>query len=126
VCAISHKVINGLLTSTKKLVGDQYQIIHKVSDTEGAYSYTVTTKNPDCERAAQGSSSVVIGGTSWLFARDGMEETLDYLFIDEGGQLSLANLLSISRAAKNLIILGDCQQLEQPIQAAHPDGAELS
>lgn len=126
VCAISHKVINGLLTSTKKLVGDSFNITHKVNDTSGSYIYNVTTKNQDCERLAQGTSPVVIGGTSWLFARDGMEGTLDYLFIDEGGQLSLANLLSISRAAKNLIILGDCQQLEQPIQASHPEGAELS
>ncbi|EQC47178.1 TM0106 family RecB-like putative nuclease [Bacteriovorax sp. Seq25_V] len=126
VSAISHKVINGLLTSTKKLVGDEFQIIHKVSDQTVEYDYRVTKKNPDCEALANGEEPVLIGGTSWLFARDGMEQTLDYLFIDEGGQLSLANLLSISRSAKNLIILGDCQQLEQPIQAAHPDGADLS
>ena len=126
VSAISHKVINGLLTSTKKLIGDEYPILHKVSDTSADYGYTVTSKNPDCETLVTGSGAALIGGTSWLFSRDGMEDTLDYLFIDEGGQLSLANLLSISRAAKNLIILGDCQQLEQPIQAAHPDGADLS
>jgi uncharacterized protein len=126
VSAISHKVITGLLSSTKKLVGDKYQIIQKVGDTSLDYSYQVTTKNQDCESLANGDDPVVIGGTSWLFARDDMEDTLDYLFIDEGGQLSLANLLSISRSAKNLIILGDCQQLEQPIQASHPDGADLS
>lgn len=126
VSAISHKVINGLLTSTKKLVGDDFTIMHKVSDRTVSYDYSITINNQDCENLANGSDAVLIGGTSWLFARDGMEETLDYLFIDEGGQLSLANLLSISRAAKNLVILGDCQQLEQPIQASHPDGADLS
>jgi uncharacterized protein len=126
VSAISHKVINGLLTSTKKLVGDDFTIIHKVSDKSIKYDYQVTSNNSDCENLANGSGPVLIGGTSWLFARDGMEGSLDYLIIDEGGQLSLANLLSISRAAKNLIILGDCQQLEQPIQASHPDGADLS
>jgi len=126
VSAISHKVINGLLSSTKKLVGDDCVVIQKVSDTNVDYDYTVTKKNDECESLANGPDPVLIGGTSWLFARDGMEESLDYLFVDEGGQLSLANLLSISRAAKNLVILGDCQQLEQPIQAAHPDGADLS
>lgn len=126
VSAIGHKVINGLLNSTKKLIGDDFTILHKVSDKNVSYDYSVTVKNEDCESLANGTDPVLIGGTSWLFARDGMEESLDYLFIDEGGQLSLANLLSISRAAKNLIILGDCQQLEQPIQASHPEGADLS
>ncbi len=126
VSAVSHKVINNLLSSTKKLVGDNFTIIHKVSNSDVVYDYRVTTKNQDCEALANSTEAVLIGGTSWLFARDGMEDSLDYLFIDEGGQLSLANLLSISRSAKNLIILGDCQQLEQPIQASHPDGADLS
>ena len=126
VCAISHKVINGLLSSTHKLVGDKFEIIHKVSDKNADYSYKVAFKAAECHTLASGDKPCVIGGTSWLFAHPDMNERLDYLFIDEGGQLSLANLLSISSAAKNLVILGDCQQLEQPIQADHPEGADLS
>ena len=38
----------------------------------------------------------VVGGTSWLWARDEAVEKLDYLFVDEAGQMSLSNVLSIS------------------------------
>lgn len=29
----------------------------------------------------------MIGGTSWLFARPEMDQKLDYLFVDEAGQM---------------------------------------
>ena len=40
--------------------------------------------------------------------------------------MSLANVLAASRATKNLVLLGDPAQLEQPQQGAHPDGTEVS
>jgi uncharacterized protein len=46
--------------------------------------------------------------------------------IDEAGQLSLANALGAATAAKNVLLLGDPQQLEQPIQGSHPDGCDTS
>lgn len=48
------------------------------------------------------------------------------LFVDEAGQISLANALAVSQAARNLVFLGDPSQLEQPQQGSHPDGADLS
>ena len=51
---------------------------------------------------------------------------LDYPFIDEAGQVSAANLVAMSRAAKNIILIGDQMQLEQPIQASHPKGSGQS
>ncbi len=126
VCAVSHKVVSGLLDSCQKLLAGQFTVIQKVKEKPQFGHYQYTTQNKDCEKLAADVHPVLIGATSWLFARDAMEQTLDYLFIDEGGQLSLANLIAVSRSAKNLIILGDCQQLQQPIQASHPDGAEVS
>ena len=55
-----------------------------------------------------------------------MRESVDVLFVDEAGQMSLANALAVSVAAGSLVLLGDPQQLEQPIQGAHPDGADTS
>ena len=55
-----------------------------------------------------------------------MVGALDYLFIDEAGQVSVANLVAMSRAAKNIILIGDQMQLEQPIQASHPKGSGQS
>lgn len=68
----------------------------------------------------------VVGGTAWLFSRPEWESVLDYLFIDEAGQVSLANVVAMARCAKNLVLLGDQMQLEQPIQGSHPGEAGLS
>jgi superfamily I DNA and/or RNA helicase len=51
---------------------------------------------------------------------------VDVLFVDEAGQMSLANVLALSQAAKNLVLLGDPQQLEQPLKGSHPEGADVS
>lgn len=68
----------------------------------------------------------VVAGTAWLFTRPEWEDQLDYLFIDEAGQVSLANAVAMSRCATNLVLMGDQMQLEQPIQGTHPGDAGLS
>ena len=50
----------------------------------------------------------------------------DYLFIDEAGQVSLANLVGMSESADNLILMGDQMQLSQPTIGTHPDRTGLS
>lgn len=62
----------------------------------------------------------VIGGTAWLFSRPEMAGTLDYLFIDEAGQVPLANAIGGGMSAHNLILMGDQMQLAQVTQGAHP------
>jgi predicted RecB family nuclease len=68
----------------------------------------------------------VIGGTAWAFASDTLAGRLDYLFVDEAGQMSIANLIAVSRATKNIVIMGDQMQLAQPIQGSHPMESGLS
>ncbi|MBM7051622.1 AAA domain-containing protein [Rothia sp. ZJ1223] len=65
---------------------------------------------------------VLFGGTAWDFANRSKfsEAELDLLVIDEAGQYSLANTLAVSRAARNLLLLGDPQQLPQVTQGSHP------
>ena len=63
---------------------------------------------------------------AWLWAREEAEGTLDVLFVDEAGQMSLANVLAVSQAARSVVLLGDPQQLEQPQKGTHPEGAEVS
>jgi uncharacterized protein len=55
-----------------------------------------------------------------------MANSVDVLFLDEAGQMSLANTLAIAQAATTLILLGDPQQLDQPQRGVHPPGAEAS
>lgn len=68
----------------------------------------------------------VIGATAFAFARADVTVPLDYLFVDEASQVSMANLMVAARAAGNIILMGDQMQLEQPIQGVHPDKAGLS
>jgi uncharacterized protein len=68
----------------------------------------------------------VVAGTAWLWSRPEFTRSVDTLFVDEAGQLSLANTLAVAGAATNLVLLGDPQQLAQPSRAAHPPGAERS
>lgn len=71
-------------------------------------------------------SGGVVGGTAWLFTLPEWDGALDFLFIDEAGQVSLANAVATARCANNLVLLGDQMQLEQPIQGSHPGDAGLS
>jgi uncharacterized protein len=48
------------------------------------------------------------------------------LFVDEAAQMALPNVLAISQACTSLVLLGDPQQLEQPIQGSHPEGTDVS
>ena len=68
----------------------------------------------------------LVAGTSWLWSRQQFASSTDVLFVDEAGQLSLANVLSVAHAAATLVLLGDPQQLAQPSDVAHPPGAGVS
>ena len=68
----------------------------------------------------------LIAGTSWLFAREELDQHVDTLFVDEGGQFALADAIAVGTAARNLVLLGDPNQLPQVSQGSHPPGAEAS
>ena len=84
----------------------------------------MTTDNAEPLAALLGGARV-IAGTSWLWAREDYFEAVDVLFVDEAGQMSLANVLALSQAARSVVLLGDPQQLEQPLTGSHPDGADV-
>jgi uncharacterized protein len=68
----------------------------------------------------------LLAGTAWLFARADFEGRLDTLFVDEAGQVSLADALAVGHAARNLVFLGDPNQLAQVSQGAQPNEAKVS
>ena len=129
VTAVSHKVIRNLLDKAVERgaeKGINVVIRHKAKSgtNDSAGEPTILIKKEDALDALNHGS--VVGGTAWLWADNIFEGTLDYLFVDEAGQMSLTNVLTISRAARNIILLGDPQQLEQPKKGAHPEGADIS
>ncbi|GAA4901152.1 TM0106 family RecB-like putative nuclease [Streptomonospora salina] len=69
----------------------------------------------------------LVGGTAWNMANEAMTaDPLDVLIIDEAGQFALADTLAVSAAARNLVLLGDPQQLPQVVQGSHSEGAAAS
>ncbi|MCP2625160.1 TM0106 family RecB-like putative nuclease [Mycolicibacterium smegmatis] len=70
----------------------------------------------------------VIGGTAWDFANPVRipPGSLDLLVVEEAGQYSLANTIAVAPAARNLLLLGDPQQLPQVSQGTHPEPVDTS
>jgi len=63
----------------------------------------------------------IFAGTKYHLASTFYDQKIDFLFIDEAGQVSLADLISIGNIAKNIILIGDQNQLGQPIKGSHPN-----
>ena len=73
----------------------------------------------------------LVAGTAWALTRDAVDihaapRPLDVLFVDEAGQVALADVLAAATAARSLVLLGDPNQLPQVSQGSHPEGAERS
>src|SRR5262249_27283991 len=88
---------------------------------------------PGCQHIATASGATdrvcsvpLVGGTAWCLSRAELAGWFDYLFVDEASQVSLANVVAMSRATRNLVLVGDQMQLSQPTRAAHPGKSGLS
>ena len=124
----SHEVIRNLLKEVEVQRGRRrVRMGHRAGEDFELESFiTRLWSNPEaCEKLEAGDLDVV-GGTSWLWSRSEFANSVDVLFVDEAGQMSLANTLAVARAAGSLVLLGDPQQLDQPQKGSHPDGADVS
>lgn len=149
ITALSHKVIRKLLDEVQQAAekeGCDIRCLQRVRElSAGARTMpprqkgaggastpplppgiTETTKNDDVDRCLAVGAVDVVGGTAWLWARAELAGGIDVLFVDEAGQMALADVLAVSAATRNLVLLGDPQQLEQPIQGTHPEGCDAT
>ncbi len=130
ITAGSHKVISNLLSRLCKEACDakvKLSIVQKAKADGCEHDFVTQVKdNPDVLKKLQSGEAHVAAGTPWLWSRAEMASSVDVLFVDEAGQMSLANVLAISPAAKSVVLLGDPQQLDQPQKGVHPPGAEVS
>lgn len=131
VTAQSHKVIHNLLRETAMAAREANVVfggLKKASDDPETWyedDFVHCTKDNAVVESLP-SGVLLFAGTAWLFSRLGMERSLDYLFIDEAGQISLADALAVGTAARNIVLLGDPSQLAQVSTGSHPAGAERS
>ncbi len=131
ITAVSHKVISNLLQyacSAARADNVQLNAVQKANDTDGCPDRIVAqvSENEEILDSLRSSTVRVVAGTPWLWARREMFNSVEVLFIDEAGQMSLADVLAISQAAPSLVLLGDPQQLNQPQQGVHPPGVDVS
>ena len=77
-------------------------------------------------RSFLAANAQLIAGTAWAMADPLLDQTLDYLFVDEAGQVSLGHLIPAAISSKNIVLLGDQMQLSQPTQGVHPGESGLS
>jgi uncharacterized protein len=132
VTGSSHKVVTNLLNEVFKAAAERdetVEIVQKVDDNDSdERPWRAVKDNGKMDKllASDEHSFQVVGGTVWLFARQQLAGTLDTLFVDEAGQVALANVVAAGRAARNIVLLGDPQQLDQVLQGSHPRGAEKS
>ena len=121
VSSNSHKAIGNLLEAVAdraRAEGLPCRVVQKASDDgdDDAHPGIILVADNDAPEIA---AAHVVGATAWHFARYDAP-AFDHLVIDEAGQVSLANVLAMSRAARNIVLVGDPMQLPQPIQGTHP------
>jgi uncharacterized protein len=131
ITAVSHKVIRKLVEEVLKAAKEErvpIQCIEKVTEKSESQNPSIpeTTNNGRALTALQNGEAQIAAGTAWLWSRPEFAEAVDVLFVDEAGQMSLADVLAVSQAAKSIVLLGDPRQLEQPIQGTHPPGVDVS
>ncbi len=132
ITAFTHRALTNLLDEVMEhatLRGISVDAVRKLESGEKpgeAWRYQHETSNGPVADALRSGSALLAAGTAWMWSRADFDGIVDTLFVDEAGQMSLANLLAVSGAARNLVLLGDPQQLSQVKKGAHPEGVDVS
>src|SRR5207245_1488581 len=97
VASTSHKAIHNLLRAIEEAAredGVTFKGLKKssIGNPESRYEGQFI----ECADEVVPNDDVQLyAGTAWLYARPELDQTLDYLFIDEAGQVSLADALAM-------------------------------
>ncbi len=135
VTANSHKAINNLLSEVEAQAlkgGISLRGLKKSSEPDQEFTRRSEEGEPmignsgsNDDLSADGEYDL-LAGTAWLWCREEMRQSVDCLIIDEAGQISLADAIALSTAARNIVLLGDPLQLAQVSQGTHPPGSGCS
>ncbi|MEB3167172.1 MAG: TM0106 family RecB-like putative nuclease [Synechococcaceae cyanobacterium] len=132
VSSNTHAAINNLLRKVQLSLdglGSDALVVKLASSTseKGDRKALAGTRAQALREFQLPEDSVVLGGTVYTLVKDDYDGApFDLLVIDEAGQVSLSNLLYMGRVARNILLVGDQQQLSQPNRAAHPGDSGLS
>ena len=131
ITAMSHKAINNLLDEVERAAVSDGVPFCGARNASGGWTppegaQITIVRGSGATAKCFDPKYDLVAGTTWTFAPECADGQLDYLVIDEAGQLSLADALAAGTSARNLILLGDPLQLPHVSQAVHPAGTSLS
>src|SRR5829696_3591493 len=131
VAATSHKAIANLLDEVERAAaeaGVEFRGLKKSGggNPESHYESAHVTSSADAAAFPPEDGVTLLAGTPWLWAREALRGAVDVLFVDEAGQMALADALAIAGAGRGMVLLGDPQQLAHVSQGTHPRGSGAS
>lgn len=130
----SHKAIHNLLHKIESIAikeGVMFKGVKKASSGNPDSNFNSSLITSVTSIAKMDLNATLFAGTVWTFSNkhfyhEKTEPVLDYLFIDEAGQVAVANIIAMANSCKNIILVGDQMQLGQPTQGTHPGKSGLS
>jgi len=136
VTSLSHKAIHNLLRAIQHEADAQgfsfsgVKRARKEDESDTVFESRCIVSSTDTDACSDPAFDLV-AGTAWSLTRPRAdlhvaERPLDVLFVDEAGQLALADVLAAGTSARSLVLLGDPNQLPQVSQGSHPEGSEVS
>jgi uncharacterized protein len=122
ITANAHAAIHNLLDEVERVAAERgVRFTGKKKATKGkAESYYTGALIANDEKTLADPAASLVAGTAWAFGVETMDQQLDYLFIDEAGQVALPHAIAVMTAARNTVLLGDPLQLPQVTQTKHP------
>ncbi len=123
VVAQSHSVVENMLGGILKAGVDPALVAKKGSRSKTAEWQDIASEEYAGFIAEAEGVGCVIGGTAWDFSNTDRVPagSLDLLVVDEAGQFALANTIAVAISARNLLLLGDPQQLPQVSKVLTPN-----
>jgi predicted RecB family nuclease len=130
VSAPTHRAINNLLVKVDEIAEESGVTFTGLKVNSRGEDEEITRCK--CVRGISSTAAVfdqspqLVGGTAWVFSDPRAVDQFDHLFVDEAGQMSLANVVGMAPCTDNIILMGDQMQLGQVIQGSHPGESGLS
>ena len=127
VVAQSHAVVENMLREVAVAGVPAERIGKRPQDTADDVPWTWLLHDRESAEFLGSPGGCVLGGTTWDFTHPTRVPTpVDLLVVDEAGQYALADTIAVSGSARNLLLLGDPQQLPQVTQGQHPEPVDCS
>jgi len=132
LAAFTHKALHNLLHCVEKTASERgatFHGCHKSANVNPESVYSSDLAEPmvqDAPKVEAFAGYALVSATTHAWADESQRGQFDVVMIEEAGQVSLADALVASLVARNVVLLGDPQQLPQVGNGSHPIGTDGS